>query len=355
MRRWGGVLLGFMIIVSACRTVGDSPVETMEVEMNTGTPPTARATTSTPSPTELPVPLTPVVSSTPITGTTPTATPVQSPATPRATAAAPFPWATSSPVQTITLTILYDNNPGEVGLPTGWGFACLVEGLPETILFDTGADGALLMRNMAALDVAPEEIDAIVLSHAHGDHTGGLAAVLAVAPDARVYLLPNFPVDLKRRIQDAGAELVEVQEPMLICPGARVTGRVGGMLPEQALVLDGPAGLVVITGCAHPGVVAMVHAARVAAGVDDALPRCACSQVDLLLGGFHLGEASATQIDAIAAELQKLDVQRVAPCHCSGSRARSLFELAYGDAYVPVGVGTRLTLAPPYGVPSGIR
>lgn len=104
---------------------------------------------------------------------------------PRATRApteTPTPTCTPTPhpveVRPVTLTIVYDNNAYDPRLRTAWGFACLVEAGDATVLFDTGGDGATLLGNMDALELDPRDIDAIVLSHIHGDHTGGLLALL---------------------------------------------------------------------------------------------------------------------------------------------------------------------------------
>ncbi|MFP4027901.1 MAG: MBL fold metallo-hydrolase [Candidatus Brocadiia bacterium] len=78
----------------------------------------------------------------------------------------------------IRITIVYDNNPYKKGLKTAWGFGCLVEGLEETILFDTGGEGDILMDNMKKLHVDPDDVDAVVISHIHQDHCGGLPAFL---------------------------------------------------------------------------------------------------------------------------------------------------------------------------------
>jgi 7,8-dihydropterin-6-yl-methyl-4-(beta-D-ribofuranosyl)aminobenzene 5'-phosphate synthase len=91
-------------------------------------------------------------------------------------------------------------------------------------------------------------------------------------------------------------------------------------------------GLVVITGCAHPGVVNIVRRAKELTG----------GEVHLVLGGFHLGGASETRIASIVGAFQQLGVQKVAPCHCSGDVARRLFGETYGEDFIPAGVGSRL-------------
>jgi glyoxylase-like metal-dependent hydrolase (beta-lactamase superfamily II) len=87
------------------------------------------------------------------------------------------------------VTIVYDNCPARPGLKTGWGFSCLIEVSGEApLLFDTGADGATLLYNMACLHIDPQGIGIIVLSHAHGDHTGGLAGILEKNKRAEIYV-----------------------------------------------------------------------------------------------------------------------------------------------------------------------
>lgn len=87
-----------------------------------------------------------------------------------------------------------------------------------------------------------------------------------------------------------------------------------------------------ITGCAHPGIVDIVRRAQELRG----------RGVYLVLGGFHLGGRSAAEITGIVADFQRLGVQKVAPCHCSGDAARRLFGEAYGEDFVLAGVGSRL-------------
>ena len=83
-----------------------------------------------------------------------------------------------APAGSVEITILYNNVPHAPGCTCQWGFACLIRGPRDTILFDTGGDGRVLLANMQRLGVEPREIDCVVLSHVHGDHTGGVAALL---------------------------------------------------------------------------------------------------------------------------------------------------------------------------------
>lgn len=229
----------------------------------------------------------------------------------------------------LTMTVVYDNVAHDPRLQTDWGFACLVEGLEQPLLFDTGGKGDILLRNMRTLGLDSQAVRTVVLSHVHGDHTGGLASFLAENPDVTVYLPASFPGGIKDTVQRAGATLVEVTGPQEIGVGAHTTGELSSPIREQALALETPRGLVVITGCAHPGIAAMVHQAKTELGGD----------VYMALGGFHLSDASAAQIADTIAELQELGVQRIAPSHCTGDTARRAFAEAFGADYLSSGVG----------------
>ena len=238
--------------------------------------------------------------------------------------------------ENVEITVLYDNYPHVSGLETDWGFACLVKGLEKTILFDTGANGSILMSNMKKLDVAPESVDVVVISHAHWDHTGGLRDFLAANHSVTVYASKSLDKESRRIVQSAGAELVEVVEPVEICPGASSTGSLGMMIKEQSLVLETTQGGVVITGCAHPGIVETVrHVVRTMG-----------RPVYMALGGFHLYGKGDGKINGIIQELKQLGVQRSSPCHCSGDRARDLFDEGFGNSYLAIGVGTKICFDP---------
>jgi 7,8-dihydropterin-6-yl-methyl-4-(beta-D-ribofuranosyl)aminobenzene 5'-phosphate synthase len=226
------------------------------------------------------------------------------------------------------ITVVYDNIPYDPRLQTAWGFGCLIETGEKTILFDTGGDGTILLKNMRMLGIDPESIEVVVLSHIHADHTGGLASLLTAGARPTVYLPRSFPSDFKSRVR-AQADVVEVGGAAKIADGVYTTGEMGSGIVEQALVLQTSRGLVVVTGCAHPGISEMV-ARAIEIGGDG---------VYLVLGGFHLGGASEARVKEIIAEYQRLGVQKVAPSHCTGDKAIRLFRDVYGEDSIPSGAG----------------
>jgi len=265
----------------------------------------------------------------PTTPTTTTMSPASdSPASPTTTT---LPNETTLPTigeATVRLTIVYDNTAYDPRLGSAWGFAVLVEVPGARLLFDTGGDAALLLANMDLLGIDPTSVDTVVLSHEHEDHTGGLAALLYTGADPVVYLPAAFSLAFRDWVA-ARARAVVVTAPLEILPGVFSTGEMGEGIIEQALVIDTGAGAVVVTGCAHPGIVEVVRRAR------EILP----GEVALVVGGFHLGEATPGQIEAIVAAFDELGVRQVAPAHCTGALATRAFSEAYGHDFLEAGAG----------------
>jgi len=228
-----------------------------------------------------------------------------------------------------TLTILYDNNPFDDGCMTDWGFSCLIELEDETILFDTGGDPGVFAHNIEVLGVDVTEIDSIVLSHEHGDHVGGIDVVLDANPDVSVYLPETFPYRIKSNIRVKGAEVVETSNATVVCEGVATTRVLSANPDEQALMVNTPLGLILVTGCSHPGVENLARDALNLTG----------GEIYLAVGGYHLGGTTRGQLEALIEEMKGLGVLKVAPTHCSGDLARQVFREGYRDDYIDVGVG----------------
>jgi 7,8-dihydropterin-6-yl-methyl-4-(beta-D-ribofuranosyl)aminobenzene 5'-phosphate synthase len=246
-----------------------------------------------------------------------------------------YAWAQPMNKDISQLIIVYDNNISKNGLISAWGFSCLIIYPQKFILFDTGGDPSILLKNMDEMDIDPKKIDSVVLSHAHWDHVGGLPALLGIQKrPVIVYLPKSFPDNFKKQVALTGADVKEIGGSLMIYKGVYTTGELGLSIKEQSLVLKTSKGLVIITGCAHPGIVEIVDHAK----------RLFNEEVYLLIGGFHLTGKTQQEITAITRQLDGLKVERVAPCHCSGDTARDLFKRHYGNNYIECGVGLLLDI-----------
>jgi len=235
----------------------------------------------------------------------------------------------------VEITILYDNVPNDGRLQTDWGFACIIKGFDKTILFDTGTRGEILLANMDALGINPTEVDIVVLSHAHGDHVGSLSAFLRINSAVTVFMPHTFPKQIKNVVRNAGSRLVEVEPGMEICRGLYSTGVMGEAIPEAGVYFGSTEGLVLLTGCAHPGIVEMAGRAKSLSG----------KQISLVMGGFHLGRLDDAAVGGVIAGLKELGAKGAMPVHCSGDRARELFRQAFGENFGPGGPGHRSDFA----------
>ena len=229
----------------------------------------------------------------------------------------------------LLIHIVYNNVPYKSGLETGWGFACQIEGLNKTVLFDTGGNGDILLSNMQRLGLDPESIEIIVLSHIHSDHTGGLGDLLKRNPDVIVYVPESFPGSFQREVTRLGAVTETVSGPRQLVDSVFSTGEMGSAIKEQALIVDTAEGLIVITGCAHPNVAEMAEQAQSYFG----------KKIDLLMGGFHLSNRSDAEIRAIIQRLKALGVRKVAPSHCTGDNAIRMFRDEWSGDFIEGGLG----------------
>lgn len=189
------------------------------------------------------------------------------------------------------ITIIYDNETSQPGLEAAWGFSCLVEANGRRLLFDTGGRGEILLKNLEALNLDPGSISEIFISHDHWDHLGGLADLLCLTRDARVYL----PGSCSRPSE--AQEVISVQGHIEISENFFSTGELPGA--EQSLVVKTARGLAVVCGCSHPGVETILKAAS------------RFGKVSALIGGLH----GFQEYDLLA------DLELVCPCHCTQHQA----------------------------------
>jgi len=229
----------------------------------------------------------------------------------------------------IVIKVIYNNIVHDDNLKGKWGFACVVEGAEKTILFDTGGDGRLLLGNMKKMGIDPSVIDVVVLSHEHNDHIGGLEAFLRKNDRAIVFAPASFPEKFQSFAKDRKMRKVDVKGPMNICGNVFTTGEMGDGLVEQSLIIVTDRGPVLITGCAHTGIVRIV---------EETLDLTA-KQPLLVMGGFHLPDLKDDELKKIAGSMRELGVVYCGPSHCTGDRAIEIFREEFGKYFVETGAG----------------
>jgi 7,8-dihydropterin-6-yl-methyl-4-(beta-D-ribofuranosyl)aminobenzene 5'-phosphate synthase len=273
------------------------------------------------------------------------------------------------------ITVLVDDRRESRAVKAQHGLSLWIEHDGYAILFDTAATPRVLERNAEALGVAVEYADAICLSHGHYDHTGGLAGILPDLGGADLYAHPDiFTPKWRKRLwlfwrsigmplswealEDAGLRLYLDEGPQEVCPGAMLTGeverdprfvpstphllagepgerRVDPFRDDQALVLRGEEGLVVVSGCAHSGTINLCRAAQSITGEE---------RLRAVIGGFHLVGASPTLLEATIEAFRELDPQALHPCHCTGMPAMKALRAAFPDRCHPLAGGSVLEL-----------
>lgn len=272
----------------------------------------------------------------------------------------------------LQITVLKENSAVCPAVEPGHGLSLLVEAGGKRFLLDTGPD-ATLLDNVAALGLSLSPLDAIVLSHGHYDHTGGLAAVLEQLGPTRVVAHPavfdqtyvrgdagdtrhiGIPDDYDRYCE-RGARFEFSELPVDLGGGLLSTGHippVHSRHPEPLLLRQGPSGLLpddfrddvslvvgladcaaVLTGCAHAGLLNIICKAQTIMAQP---PRVA-------LGGLHLGAAEDDEVAAIAAEAYSLGLRTLLPCHCTGDHAVAVLRERFAGEVLAIGTGSVITI-----------
>lgn len=276
---------------------------------------------------------------------------------------------------TISIWTLSENTSAKPGFAAEWGLSVLVRVDDQDILFDTGANTAAV-ENAKLFPVDLRQVDSLVLSHGHADHTGGLRDVLKAAGPKKIFAHPDIwaPKYTKRPYQNAeayigipfarqeleslGASFTFSKEPQQITKSVMTTGEVPmvtdyeviesnllmsgprGMEPDPlrddlSLIITTEKGLVVILGCAHRGMINHILRARELTGID---------QVYAVIGGTHLGPASEERLRRAIKDLHEMDVQKIGVSHCTGFHAASELQRSFQEKFFQNNAGTAFSL-----------
>ncbi len=273
----------------------------------------------------------------------------------------------------VRITTLSENT-AQLGLIAEWGLSILVETDNCNVLLDTGMSFSVV-HNAQLLGIDLSSIDAIVLSHAHGDHTGGLRDVLRVIrKEIQVIAHPDIWVPkyvqfgemkryagmscVKEDLEALGACFNLSKEPVKISEEIMTTGEVAvttdyeniderlrikvgdelipdPMTDDLALIIRTDTGLAVITGCAHRGIINTVR--HVQSIIDG-------EYIHTIIGGTHLHLVSDERIEKTTAELQQLGLQKLGVSHCTGFYSSAALAREFGEIFFLNNAGTQITL-----------
>lgn len=240
------------------------------------------------------------------------------------------------------LTVIYDNEQSSKSkLCHGFGFSCYIEFQDQKILFDTGGDVSKFYNNIKELNINLKMTNKVFLSHHHWDHTDGISEILnSVSPNSTVFIPTNFNAKILNPIPE-NIQIVVNENFQLIDDNIyslTMNGRSGVIseffrVTEQALIFDTNLGLIIITGCGHPGIVNILKEVK----------KHFDSNIYAVIGGFHLHRKFDKTVRNTIAELNNFGIEIIAPCHCTGAKAKHyLQQESFKSRYSEVNTGSVL-------------
>jgi len=230
------------------------------------------------------------------------------------------------------VTTLVDNDVWKSGLTSSWGISLYIETYKgkeqHTVLMDTSGSFDTLSNNASKADRKLSGVEAVFISHWHGDHCGSLSHVLPLLRRATPVYVPSEDSSGIKKIIEAGGTPRVCSEPVEFMEGVMSTGEMAGWTSEHSLVLNvKDKGLVILTGCGHPGIVSIVKRAQQVSGV---------SRVHAVIGGFHISVREALETANL---LRKIGAELVSPCHCTSENVKKVISDKLGTRCAKNGSG----------------
>ncbi len=229
------------------------------------------------------------------------------------------------------MIILFDNYNNHDNCQSLWGFSAYFE--EYKLLFDTGSNGRVLLKNMQELNIDVKEIEYMFITHSHWDHIGGIDSILELNPNITLFVPSTLSThlidDLKFLAKDV---IICTQKPQKLFGNLYTTGLLGKEMPEQSLIIKEDEEIKVIMGCGHYGVENIAEVACEIVGV----------KVDFVIGGFHLLKSDDSEIKNSIIKLKELGVTKVLPTHCTGDKAIEIYKNSFQENYISGGIGTKI-------------
>jgi 7,8-dihydropterin-6-yl-methyl-4-(beta-D-ribofuranosyl)aminobenzene 5'-phosphate synthase len=241
-------------------------------------------------------------------------------------------------VTSVKITTIVDNDVWTKGFSSTWGISFYVETFKEdekhTVLMDTSGSFETFYKNASKLGIDLTAVEAVFISHWHGDHMGALSQVLPLIKHSVPVYIPSADSSWIREVKNANGKPVVCSEPTEFMEGLMSTGKMPMGISEHSLIINvEDKGLVVLTGCSHPGIINILKRAMKASGVN---------KVYAVMGGFHI---SGTNVGVKVGEfLRELNVEIASPCHCTSQDARDGIAKIVGEKYVKIGSGKTITI-----------
>lgn len=277
----------------------------------------------------------------------------------------------------IRLTVLCENSIERVspaGLMGEHGFSCHLQTAQGNFLFDTGG-GQTLLSNADKLGIDLQQLQGVILSHGHLDHTGGLQQVLQQREKTPVFGHPDLFLQRhssngnqlraigipwqKEQLEKMGADFRLASAPQEIVPGIRLSGEIprnnefengdpnlvvtseegktetDRLADDLSLFIDSDKGLIILLGCAHAGLLNIIEHAQKVTGQQ---------KIHLLLGGTHLKFSSQTQLERTLDRLEALDIDRIGVSHCTGLQQAQKLAERFGERFFFATVGCEVQI-----------